>query len=80
MFNFCFGRKHDELYNFDQSELFSELKIFDIMGREIYSIEKEGEGYFREELDVSTWANGLYIYTLEVVGEKVKTGKLIIVK
>lgn len=69
-----------ELYNFDKSEVFSELKIFDIMGREVYSIEKEGEGYFREKLDVSTWANGLYIYTLEVEGKQIKTGKLIIVK
>ncbi len=46
------------------------LKVYDYQGKEI--------GYSSLILEVTDWVSGVYLYSLEIGGERLESGKLIV--
>ena len=61
--------------------IFVELKIYDILGKELLSLvnEKQSAGTYKFKLCSNDLASGLYLYQL-CAGEFMKTDKMIVIK
>jgi parallel beta-helix repeat protein len=58
-----------------------ELKVFDILGREVKTLvnETKNAGYYEVQFNASNFASGVYFYRLRA-GDYIKTGKMLLLK
>ena len=58
-----------------------ELKVFDILGREVKTLvnETRNPGYYEVKFNASNFASGVYLYRLKA-GEYMKTAKMLLLK
>jgi parallel beta-helix repeat protein len=58
-----------------------ELKVFDILGREVKTLvnETKNPGYYEVQFNASNFASGVYFYRLKA-GDYIKTGKMLLLK
>ena len=58
-----------------------ELKVFDILGREIKTLVNEpmNAGYYEVQFNASNFASGVYFYRMKA-GEYIKTSKMLLIK
>lgn len=58
-----------------------ELKVFDILGREIKTLVKETKnpGYYEVKFNAGNYSSGVYFYRIKA-GEYIKTGKMLLLR
>lgn len=58
-----------------------ELKVFDILGREVKTLvnETSNPGYYEAKFNAGNYASGVYFYRIKA-GEYIKTGKMLLLR